>query len=192
MTFMLALILSALPQEDPSLTKMPEGWITGKKSGWDGDYPPGWDKKTDEEKEKFLQLWNQAKFKYIRAVSGNKGNPTGLVTAIDYMFRAVNGGVMPHSAAELAIFGQNQKLKDAEFKIMMKASTCMHYTDLPHGEGVNIIKDLVLTGIRGPILDQRIRAEIKKKNEQIQADKKKKAEDDKKDPDPEKKEGPKK
>jgi len=108
------------------------------------------------------------------------------------MFRAVNGGLMPHSAAELAIFGQNQKLKDAEFKIMMKASTCVHYTDVPHGEAVNIVKDLVLTGIRGPILDQRIRAEIKKKNEQIQADKKKKAEGDKKDPEKEPKEDPKK
>src|SRR5688572_22212503 len=180
MSFMLALILAALPQEDPTLTKMPEGWITGKKSGWDGDYPPGWEKKSDEDKEKFLQLWNQAKFKYIKAVQGAKGLPTGLVTAIDYMLRAVNGGLLPHPAAELAIFGQNQKLKDAEFKIMMKASTSVHGTEVPHGEAVNIIKDLVITGIRGPILDQRIRAEIKNKDNKIKAAKKK--DDEKKDP----------
>jgi hypothetical protein len=165
MSMMLALFLCALPpQDDPTLTSMPEGWLNGKKSGWDGDYPPGWEKKTEEEKEAFLKEWNEAKFRYIKYMQGAKGNPTGSVTGILFMFKAVNGGVRITQATDLAMFGQNQKLKEPDFKIMMKSACSVYGTEVPHGEMVNIVKDLVTTGLRGAPLEQRIKAEIAKKN----------------------------
>jgi len=174
MNLLLALFLIAIPQEDPTLTTMPEGWVNGKKSGWDGDYPPGWDKKTDEEKEAFLERWNKAKFKYIQSMQGAKGNPTGAVTAILFMLKAANGGVGVEQSAELGMFGQKQKLKEADFKLMMKAACAVHGTEVPQGEAVNIVKDLVILGLRGSPLEQRIRAEISKKHKQIVDDKAKK------------------
>ena len=171
MKALLALFLILAPQEDPTLTSMPEGWVTGKKSGWDGDYPPGWDKKTDEEKEKFLEKWNAAKFRYIRTMQGVKGNPTGSVTGVLFMLKAVNGGVGIDQAVDLGIFGQAQKLKESDFKLMMKASCAMYGTEVPPGEAVLIIKDLVIAGLRAAPLEQRIRAEISKKHRQIMEDK---------------------
>ncbi|HEU4339014.1 MAG TPA: hypothetical protein VFS19_03010 [Planctomycetota bacterium] len=164
----LLLILMLLsPQEDPSLTDMPEGWVSGKKSGWDGDYPPGWPEKTDEEKKKFLTQWNNAKFRYINFMKGAKGTPTGGVTAILFMLKAVNAGLGINQAADLTMFGQNSKLKEADFKIMLKAASSVFGTEVPHGEAVNITKDIVTTGLRGSALDQRVRAEITKKNQQL-------------------------
>ena len=171
MNLMLALFLIAIPQDDPTLTSMPEGWVNGKKSGWDGDYPPGWDKKTDEEKEKFLEKWNNAKFRYIKFMQGAKGMPTGAVTAVLFMLKAVNGGLGIDQSAELTMFGQNQKLKEVDFKVMMKAACSVYGTEVPHGEAVNIVKDLVILGLRGSPLDQRIRGEISKKHKQILEDK---------------------
>jgi hypothetical protein len=172
MTMILALFLAvAVQEEDPALTEMPEGWQSGTKSGWDGDYPPGWEKKTDEEKKKMLEQWNQAKFKYIRFMQGAKGNPTGSVTGINFMLKAVNGGVNIPQALELAKFGQQQKLKEQDFKAMMKGSCAMNGTDVPHAEGVNIVKDLVLAGLRGGTLEKRIAVEIRAKDAAIKQSK---------------------
>jgi hypothetical protein len=179
MSLLIALLLAAVPQEDPSLTEMPEGWITGKKSGWDGDYPPGWEKKTDEEKQAFLKKWNEAKFKYIKFMSGAKGHPTGPVTALIFMLKAVNAGLGINQAVDLTMFGQNNKLKEADFKLMLKGASSVYGTEVPHQESVNITKDLVTTGLRGSSLEQRIRAEILKKNNQILADKAKKEKEQK-------------
>ena len=172
MSLLLALFLTAAPQEeDPTLTAMPEGWVSGKKSGWDGDYPPGWEKKTEEEKQKFLETWNLAKARYIRYLKGAKGLPTGPVTGILYMLKAVNAGLGPAASADIAMFGQNKKLKEGDFKIMMKASASVYGTDVPHTEVVVIVKDLLTTGLLGSALDQRIRAEIMKKHREIQEEK---------------------
>ena len=175
-SLLVALALTAPLQQDPTLTEMPEGWVNGKKSGWDGDYPPGWEKKTEEEKQKFLEKWNNAKFKYIKAMTGTKGNPTGNVTGIILMLKAVNAGLDIDPTQQLALFGQQQKLKENEYTIMMKATAqAASGTDVPHGEAVNITKDIVVSfGLRGSALDQRIRAEIAKKHKQIQAEKAKK------------------
>lgn len=182
MTLILALVLAAAVQEeDPALTDMPEGWQTGKKSGWDGDYPPGWEKKTDQEKREFLRLWNAAKFKYIKFMQGAKGNPTGAVTGEQFMFKAVNGGLGISPALELAKFGQSQKLKEPDFKCMMKGSCAMYGTDVPHGEGVNIVKDLVQAGLRGLALEKRIVTEIRAKDAAIKADKARKEQEKDKD-----------
>ena len=180
MEMLLALFLvSAIPQDDPTLTEMPEGWVTGKKSGWDGDYPPGWEKKTDEEKKEFLRIWNEAKFKYIKYMQGSKGTPTGAVTAVLFMLKAVNAGLGINQSAALAMFGQDQKLKEADFKIMLKAASSVYGTEVPHYDAVNIVKDLVTTGLRGSALDQRIRAEISKKHKQLAEDKAKKEKEQK-------------
>ncbi|HKS17431.1 MAG TPA: hypothetical protein VJU16_08975 [Planctomycetota bacterium] len=183
MSLLLALFLTAVPQEDdPTLTSMPEGWVSGKKSGWDGDYPPGWEKKTDEEKEKFLETWNNAKARYIRYLKGAKGLPTGPVTGILYMLKAVNAGLGCQASADIAMFGQNRKLKENDFKIMLKAAASVHGTDVPHTDVVVIVKDLLTNGLLGSALDQRIRAEILKKHQQIQQEKAKKKEGEGKDP----------
>jgi len=175
MELLLAFLLTAVPQEDdPTLTAMPEGWVSGKKSGWDGDYPPEWEKKTDEEKQKFLELWNRAKSRYIRSVLGAKGLPTGPVTAITYMLKAVNAGLTCNASADIAIFGQGKKLKEADFKIMLKAASSAYGTEVPHNEVVVIVKDLVTAGLLGGTLDQRVRAEIMKRHRQIVEDKAKK------------------
>ena len=34
--------------------KVPKGFSQGEKAGWDGEYPKGWDKFTEEEKEEWL------------------------------------------------------------------------------------------------------------------------------------------
>src|SRR5262245_45114327 len=180
MSLLLALFLTAVPQEDdPTLTAMPEGWVSGKKSGWDGDYPPGWEKKTDEEKQKFLETWNNAKSRYIRSVKGAKGLPTGPVTGILYMLKAVNAGLGCQAAADIAMFGQSKLLKEADFKIMLKAASSAYGTEVPHNEVVVIVKDLVTAGLLGSTLDQRIRAEIMKKHRQILDDKAKKGKEPK-------------
>ena len=166
MNLLLFLVLLA-PQDDPTLTEMPEGWVSGKKSGWDGDYPPGWPEKSDEDKKKFLTQWNNAKFRYIKFMQGAKGQPTGAVTAVLFMLKAVNAGLGINQAADLTMFGQNNKLKENDFKIMLKAASTVYGTEVPHQEAVNITKDIVTTGLRGSALDQRIRAEITKKNNQL-------------------------
>ncbi len=171
MTFLLALVLMAPLQEDPTLTDMPEGWVNGKKSGFDGDYPPGWKDKTEEEKQAFLKQWNNAKFRYIKFMQGAKGNLTGGVTGILLMLKAVNGGLAINQATDLGMFGQQQKLKEPDFKLMMKGACSVHGTEVPHPEAVVIVKDLVILGLRGPALEQRIRAEISKKHKQIVEDK---------------------
>lgn len=178
MSLLLILMLMS-PQDDPTLTEMPEGWVTGKKSGWDGDFPPGWEKKTDEEKQKFLEQWNNAKFRYIKFMQGAKGHPTGPVTGVLYMLKAVNAGLAINASAELAMFGQNRKLKEADFKIMMKAASSVYGTEVPHFEAVNIVKDLLTTGLLGTALDQRIRAEISKKHKQLAEEKARKEKEEK-------------
>ena len=189
MKMMLAVILFALPQQDdPTLTSMPEGWVNGKKSGWDGDYPPGWEKKTEEEKQKFLEQWNNAKFKYIKFMQGAKGFPTPPVTGINLMFRAVNGGLSISATLDLGMFGQNQKLKEVDFKIMLKSACAAYGTEVPHGEAANIVKDLVITGLRGAPLEQRIKAEISKKNKTLLEEKAKKEKEKKENEDKDKKE----
>ena len=50
---------------------------------------------------------------------------------------------------------------------MLKAASTVYGTEVPHQEAVNITKDIVTTGLRGSALDQRIRAEITKKNNQL-------------------------
>jgi hypothetical protein len=181
MAMILALFLAAAVQEeDPSLTEMPEGWRSGTKSGWDGDYPPGWEKKSDEEKKKFLEQWNAAKFRYIKFMQGAKGNPTGSVTGILFMLKAVNAGLKIPQAADLAMFGQNQKLKEPDFKAMMKGTCAVNGTEVPHGDAVNIAKDLVTSGIRGGTLEKRIGQEIRAKDTAIKQEKaRKEAEKDK-------------
>lgn len=188
MNLLLALLIAAIPQEDPTLTAMPEGWVSGTKSGWDGDYPPGWEKKTDEEKQKFLEKWNSAKSRYIRYMLGVKGSPTGPVTGILYMLKAVNGGLDINSTCDLGMFGQKQKMKEADFKLMLKGATAVHGTDVPPVEAVNIVKDLVITGLKGSTLEIKIRAEIAKKDRQIKEDKARKdKEKEKEDKDKDKK-----
>jgi len=189
MNLLLILMLLA-PQEDPALTDMPEGWVTGKKSGWDGDYPPGWPEKSDEDKKKFLTSWNNAKFRYINFMKGAKGTPTGGVTAILFMLKAVNAGLGVNQSADLAMFGQNNKLKEADFKIMMKAASSVFGTDVPHQEAANITKDIITTGLRGSAMDQRIRGEISKKHREIQEAKARK-EKEQKDKEKEKEKDPK-
>jgi hypothetical protein len=179
MSLLIALILAVAPQEDPTLTEMPEGWNTGKKSGWDGDFPPDWEKKSDEDKKKFLELWNNAKFRYIKFMMGAKGHPTGAVTAVLFMLKAVNAGVHPNQSAELAMFGQQHKLKEGDFKLMMKGASSVYGTDVKQADAVAITKDLVTTGLRGTALEQRIRAEISRKHKLIQEEKAKKEKEEK-------------
>ena len=183
MNLLLMLLLMTPVQEDPTLTEMPEGWVTGKKSGWDGDYPPEWEKKTDEEKKKFLEQWNNAKFRYIKFMQNAKGNPTPPVTGANYMLKAVNGGLKIPQVLDLAMFGQNQKLKEPEFKIMMKSACSVYGTEVPHADAVTIVKDLITAGLKGVALETRVKAEIAKKDKELQEAKakKEKEEQEKKD-----------
>lgn len=166
MSLMLALLLLAPPQ-DPTLTDMPESWINGKKSGWDGDYPPGWDKKTDEEKKKFLERWNNAKFRYIKAMSGVKGTPTGPVAGILIWFKSVNAGLAIEQGEILALFGHTHKLKQPDYEIMFKGASSVHGTEVPHPDAVAITKEAIVAGLRGTALEQKVRAEIQKKHKQL-------------------------
>lgn len=189
MSLLLALALTSfVQQEGEEHTKMPEGWVSGKKSGWDGDYPPGWEKKTDEEKKKVLEQWNAAKSRYIKAVMGMKGNPTGSVTGIDLMLKAVNGGLHITAAQQLAIFGHQAKLKEPDYKLMLKGATAAYGTDVPYNDVVTIVKELVTAGLKGGTLEQRIRDDIAKKDKQVKADqaKKEKEKDKEKDGDKDK------
>jgi hypothetical protein len=183
MALMLAFLLSAVPQEDPALTQMPEGWVTGKKSGWDGDYPPEWEKKTDEEKQAFLKQWNQAKFRYIKFMQNAKGNPTPPVAGAELMLKAVNAGLKIPQVLDLAMYGQNLKLKEPDFKMMLKSASAVHGTEVPHHEAVVIVKDLITAGLKGAELEKRARAEIAKKDKALQEAKakKEKEEQEKKD-----------
>lgn len=181
MTLLLALLVMGF-QADPTDTEMPKGWVDGKKSGWDGDFPPGWKEKTADEKEEFLKKWNEAKFRYIKFVENEKGLPTGPVTAANLMLKAVNGGLQIKTALELTKFGQSTRLKEADFTIMLKASCAVYGTEVPQDDVILLVKELVGANIRGSVLDQRIRLEIIKRNKVIK-DKKAKEEKDKKEGD---------
>ena len=179
MTLLLALLLTGF-QADPADTEMPKGWVEGKKAGWDGDYPPGWPEKTQEEKDKFLEKWNEAKLRYIRYVQNEKGLPTGPVTAANLMLKSVNGGLQIRTALELTKFGQTSRLKEGDFTIMLKASCSVYGTEVPQDDVITLVKELVAANLRGTVLDQRIRLEIIKRNKAIK-DKKAKEEKEKKD-----------
>ena len=175
MTLVLALLMTGF-QADPTDTEMPKGWVDGKRSGWDGDYPPGWKEKTADEKEEFLKKWNDAKFRYIKFVENEKGLPTGPVTAANLMLKGVNGGLQIKTALELTKFGQTTRLKVPDFTIMLKASCAVYGTEVPQDDVITLVKELVGANIRGTVLDQRIRLEILRRNQAI---KEKKAQEEK-------------
>ena len=50
----------------------PPGWDKGKKKGWKDEYPPGWAKKSDKDKEKWRGQVKEAREK-VRKMSKDKG-----------------------------------------------------------------------------------------------------------------------
>lgn len=188
MALLLALLMTGF-QADPTDKEMPKGWVEGKKSGWDGDYPPGWPEKTADEKEEFLKKWNEAKFRYVRFVQNMTGLPTGPVTAANFMLKAVNGGLQIKTALDLTKFGQVQRLKEADFSIMLKASCAVYGTEVPQDDVITLVKELVGANLRGNVLDQRIRIEIIKRNKAIKEKRAKDEKEKKENEDKDKKDG---
>jgi len=186
MKLLLALCLLASVQEPE---EMPDGWKNGTKSGWDGECPPGWDKRSPEEREAYWKDFKFAKYQFIKHCQRLKEKITGPVTAADYMLRAVNSGLGIKITLDLAKHGMDRQLKEVDFKIMLKAATAVHGTEVPQVDVAILVKEFVNAGDRGPVLDQKIRMEIGKRSKAIkdqkakeakEAEKKKKEEEEKK------------
>jgi hypothetical protein len=189
MKLLLALCLVVAVQEPE---EMPDGWKYGSKSGWDGECPPGWDKKTPEERDAFWKDYKFAKYQFIKHCHQVKDPETGPVTASDYMMRSVNAGLGIKVMVDLAKFGMTQRLKEVDFKLMLKSASAVYGTEIPQADIGAYVKERVVAGDRGAILEQRVKQEIMKRSKAIkdqrakeekekkEAEKKKKKEEEEK------------
>ena len=53
--FSSGLCLAGSPKGLDKKDKTPKGFSQGEKSGWDGDYPKGWDNFSEKDKKKWLE-----------------------------------------------------------------------------------------------------------------------------------------
>jgi len=184
MKLMMALCLLAMVQEPEP---MPDGWKNGSRSGWDGECPPEWDKKTPEEREAYWKDFKFVKYQFIKHCQRLKDKITGPVTAADYMLRGVHAGLTPKITLDLAKHGMDRQLKEVDFKIMMKAATAVYGTEVPQVDVAILVKEFVNAGDRGAVLDQKIKMEIQKRAKAIKELKKKEDEKKKKEEEEKKK-----
>ncbi len=96
----LALFLFAPPAESqpPGLEKQgktPPGFSEGKKTGWEGEYPPGWERKTPQEQEQWRERVREGKERVTRLSRERGLTEQQARSAADAYERAVRRGIDP-------------------------------------------------------------------------------------------------
>jgi len=97
----------------------PPGFDKGKKKGWQNEYPPGWDKKDDNEKKKWHRELEDAKVIVIKETekeTPTKEDKDKLQEAVE---RAVRKGKEAKKAAEDVI---DQVRKGVKIDVILKGA----------------------------------------------------------------------
>jgi len=91
--------LFAAPPGLEKKDKTPQGFTKGEKTGWKGEVPPGWDKKTDEEKAKWNDDVKKGKEEVTKAAEAKGLTKEEAEAAADEVEKAARKGVDPEAGA---------------------------------------------------------------------------------------------
>ena len=128
--------LQANPPGLEKKDKKPHGFSDGKKTGWKADYPPGWDKKSDKEKEKWNDDVKKARQEAGKAAEGKGLTKEEAENAADDVEKAARKGVEPEKSAALVKddLEKGKKGKELSDTVAEKAEKHLKKDDDKKGE----------------------------------------------------------
>lgn len=80
--------------------KRPPGWSKGNKTGWRGEFPPGWEKKSDKDKNKWHEDYEEAIEKVGKESDKRKIEPEKRDRLQEAVERTIRKGKEAKKAAE--------------------------------------------------------------------------------------------
>jgi hypothetical protein len=83
--------------------KRPKGWSKGEKTGWRGEFPPGWEKKSDKDKNKWFEDYEEAVEKVGKEADKRKIEPEKRSKLEEATERMIRKGSEAKKAAEEVI-----------------------------------------------------------------------------------------
>ena len=92
---------------------VPYGWSQGLKKGWKDSFPPGWSKKSDDEKEEWMDRLERAKDKVKEKARDNERDENKIEILIEYLSRM---GIDIEDAEDIIIKGIDEDIPDEELK----------------------------------------------------------------------------
>ncbi|HET57038.1 MAG TPA: hypothetical protein ENN35_01175 [Deltaproteobacteria bacterium] len=93
--FIVATSASAQPPGLEKQGKTPPGFSEGKKAGWEGNYPPGWEQKSSQERERWSERVREGRERVSRSARDQGFSNDEAESAADDYERAVRGGIDP-------------------------------------------------------------------------------------------------
>lgn len=158
MKLVVGLLLFAATQQH-----RPAGWDRGNKAGWEGDYPPGWTKKSSAQREGFLLQYNAARTELRLHLKGHKKSRFSADAGCSLLLKGVNAGLEISVALDLCKTSADHGLSGADCGIALRSCSRVHGSGIPHGEVGAFVKSRIRAGVRGEFLASSIHGELERR-----------------------------